>query len=157
MTASATIDPEEDEEDDDDEPINLVAPKGKSKGKSVPASAFALLGDEDEDDVEEEEPEEEDEQSDEEDQDWGLRVAEVMSVDPHPKADKLKVCRVDGGPAGIVTVVTNAMEVQEDMLVVLAVGVVDFLLLSNYYFSCTFLLNYTRSLLDYKCIFDVVL
>ena len=49
-------------------------------------------------------------------------VAEVLSVAPHPKADRLRVCQVDAGATGMVKVVTNAAEVEEGMLVVLAVS-----------------------------------
>lgn len=48
-------------------------------------------------------------------------VAEVMSVAPHPKADRLRVCQVDAGGAATVKVVTNAANVEEGMKVVFAV------------------------------------
>ena len=48
-------------------------------------------------------------------------VAEVMSVAPHPKADRLRVCQVDAGGAATVKVVTNAVNVEEGMKVVFAV------------------------------------
>jgi translation initiation factor 5B len=124
--------PASDEEDDEEEaPVNLVASKkGGKKKKGGAASAFALLmADEDEDaaleeedDVEEEVEEEEEPEEEEENSSSGksLVIAEVMSVSPHPKADRLRVCQIDAGSMGTVPVVTNAVEVVEGMLVVLA-------------------------------------
>ena len=52
----------------------------------------------------------------------GLVVAEVLSVDPHPKADRLRVCTLDAGGSSPVKVVTNAPNVEEGMKVVFAVS-----------------------------------
>lgn len=52
----------------------------------------------------------------------GLVVAEILSVDPHPKADRLRVVTLDAGGSGTVKVVTNAPNVEEGMKVVLAVS-----------------------------------
>lgn len=49
-------------------------------------------------------------------------IAEVVSVAAHPKADRLRVVQVDAGGAAPVTVVTNALEVEEGMKVVFAVS-----------------------------------
>ena len=49
-------------------------------------------------------------------------VAEVLSVAPHPKADRLRVCQVDAGGAASLKVVTNAASVEEGMKVVFAVS-----------------------------------
>lgn len=51
-----------------------------------------------------------------------MRVAEVVSVAPHPKADRLRVCQVDAGGVSTVKVVTNAQNVEEGMKVVFAVS-----------------------------------
>ena len=51
-----------------------------------------------------------------------MRVAEVLSVSPHPKADRLRVCQVDAGGVGTAKVVTNAANVEEGMKVVFAVS-----------------------------------
>ncbi len=50
----------------------------------------------------------------------GVVVAEVVEVNPHPKADKLTVCRVDTGRA-VVDVVCGAPNVQAGMKAALAV------------------------------------
>lgn len=47
-------------------------------------------------------------------------VAEVISVKPHPKADRLSVCSVDYGH-DVAQVVTNAANVAEGMKVIFAV------------------------------------
>lgn len=47
-------------------------------------------------------------------------IAEVLSVKPHPKADRLKVVDVDWG-TDMSVVVTNAANVEEGMKVVFAV------------------------------------
>ncbi len=49
-------------------------------------------------------------------------VAEVLSVDPHPKADRLRVVSLDAGGSARVRVVTNAPNVEEGMKVVFAVS-----------------------------------
>lgn len=51
-----------------------------------------------------------------------LRIAEIVSVAPHPKADRLRVCQVDAGGVSTVKVVTNAQNVEEGMKVVFAVS-----------------------------------
>jgi predicted RNA-binding protein with EMAP domain len=51
-----------------------------------------------------------------------MRIAEVVSVAPHPKADRLRVCQVDAGGVATVKVVTNAQNVEEGMKVVFAVS-----------------------------------
>jgi phenylalanyl-tRNA synthetase beta chain len=51
-----------------------------------------------------------------------MRIAEVVSVAPHPKADRLQVCQVDAGGMAAVKVVTNAQNVEEGMKVVFAVS-----------------------------------
>jgi tRNA-binding EMAP/Myf-like protein len=51
----------------------------------------------------------------------GLLIAEILSVKPHPKADRLKVVDVDFGD-NMAVVVTNAMNVEEGMKVVYAVS-----------------------------------
>ncbi|MGH9578600.1 MAG: YtpR family tRNA-binding protein, partial [Terriglobales bacterium] len=49
----------------------------------------------------------------------GVVVAEVISVDPHPQADKLTVCKVDAG-SGAVQVVCGAPNVRAGMKAALA-------------------------------------
>ena len=51
----------------------------------------------------------------------GVVVAEVCEVAPHPDADKLKVCKVDGGSGDILDIVCGAPNVAAGMLVPLAV------------------------------------
>jgi phenylalanyl-tRNA synthetase beta chain len=51
----------------------------------------------------------------------GVVVAEVCEVAPHPDADKLKVCKVDGGNGDILDIVCGAPNVAAGMLVPLAV------------------------------------
>ena len=123
--------PARDEEEDEEEaPVNLVAlKKGGKKKKSGAASSFALLMAEEDGDItpeaeaEDEEAEEEEELEEEEQSSVSekpLVVAEVLSVEPHPKADRLRVCQIDAGSKGTISVVTNAVEVAEGMLVILA-------------------------------------
>ncbi len=50
----------------------------------------------------------------------GLVVAEVFSVNSHPKSDRLRVCSVDYGH-DVAQVVTNAAEVATGMKVIFAV------------------------------------
>ena len=51
----------------------------------------------------------------------GVVVAEVCEVAPHPDADKLKVCKVNGGNGDILDIVCGAPNVAAGMLVPLAV------------------------------------
>jgi tRNA-binding EMAP/Myf-like protein len=116
LCAAPPADEDEEDDEEDDEPINKVAPKGKSK--PAPSSVFALLNDDDGEAGEESEGGEEEQEPSHE---VGLVVAEVVAVEPHPKADRLRVVRVDAGK-GAVAVVTNAVEVAAGMRVVLAVS-----------------------------------
>ena len=50
----------------------------------------------------------------------GLVIAEVFSVNAHPKSDRLRVCSVDYGH-DVAQVVTNATEVAVGMKVIFAV------------------------------------
>lgn len=50
----------------------------------------------------------------------GVRVAKVLSVEPHPKADRLQVCQVDVGDGSPLTVVCGAPNVREGLLAPLA-------------------------------------
>ena len=47
----------------------------------------------------------------------GVVVAEVRSVEPHPDADKLRVCRVDAGEGGLRQIVCGAPNVEAGMKV----------------------------------------
>ncbi len=51
----------------------------------------------------------------------GVVVGHVMSVAPHPDADKLRVCTVDDGSGGTLNIVCGAPNVRADMKVPLAV------------------------------------
>ncbi len=46
----------------------------------------------------------------------GVRVGRVLSVRPHPDADRLRVCEVDAGPGDKLTIVCGAPNVAEGML-----------------------------------------
>jgi translation initiation factor 5B len=130
---------EEAQDADEDAHVNSVASSepSKKKNKSKAArtesgSVFALLmgegGEEMEADVEEAMSDEEaggesvmNGARDEGTAPAGLVVAEVLRVSPHPKADRLRVCLVDAGTLlGQITVVTNATEVKEGQVVILA-------------------------------------
>ncbi|HEY8487923.1 MAG TPA: phenylalanine--tRNA ligase subunit beta [Thermaerobacter sp.] len=50
----------------------------------------------------------------------GVVAARVETVEPHPEAEGLRVCRVDAGPAGRLTVVTGAPNVRPGMAVAMA-------------------------------------
>ena len=50
----------------------------------------------------------------------GVRVAEVMSVEPHPDADKLRVCSVSVGEADPLQIVCGAPNVRAGMKAPLA-------------------------------------
>ncbi|HEY8414250.1 MAG TPA: phenylalanine--tRNA ligase subunit beta, partial [Thermaerobacter sp.] len=51
----------------------------------------------------------------------GVVAGRVVSVEPHPGAERLSVCRVDAGPrAGTVTIVTGAPNVRAGMAVAVA-------------------------------------
>ncbi|GAB4816828.1 hypothetical protein N2152v2_003874 [Parachlorella kessleri] len=99
---------------------------GGSAGRNGSGSLFALLQEDGEGDAEEDE-EEESAPKASGSQLWpwemqapSLVVAEVLSVDPHPKADRLRVCTLDAGGSSPVKVVTNAPNVEEGMKVVFA-------------------------------------
>ena len=47
----------------------------------------------------------------------GIVVARVLSVDKHPDADKLKLCKVDTGEHGVLQIVCGAPNVAADMVV----------------------------------------
>lgn len=49
-------------------------------------------------------------------------VARVLSVEPHPNADKLRVCSLDAGGSAPIRVVTNATEVSAGSAVFVAVS-----------------------------------
>src|SRR5699024_10460102 len=50
----------------------------------------------------------------------GVVVARIKSVDPHPDADRLKVCRVDDGSGATLQIVCGAPNVRAGMLAPLA-------------------------------------
>lgn len=51
----------------------------------------------------------------------GVRVGHVVAVDPHPDADRLRVCRVEAGEAEPLTIVCGAPNVHEGMRAPVAV------------------------------------
>lgn len=51
----------------------------------------------------------------------GVVVALVVSVAPHPSADKLKICQVEGHPAGVLQVVCGAANVRPGLKVPFAI------------------------------------
>ncbi|WP_024327920.1 phenylalanine--tRNA ligase subunit beta [Thioalkalivibrio sp. AKL19] len=51
----------------------------------------------------------------------GVRVGHVLSVEPHPDADRLRVCRVEAGEAEPLTIVCGAPNVHEGMRAPVAV------------------------------------
>lgn len=51
----------------------------------------------------------------------GVRVGHVVSVEPHPDADRLRVCRVEAGEAEPLTIVCGAPNVHEGMRAPVAV------------------------------------
>lgn len=104
---------------DEAEGPSLTKSKTKQKKRSsAPISAFSLLI---EDEGDGEEGEEQDISTDNGRGSPALCVGHIISNKPHPKADHLRVCRVDTGNAhGVVNIVTNAVEVAEGMLVVVA-------------------------------------
>lgn len=52
----------------------------------------------------------------------GVVIGKIVSVEPHPNAERLSVCQVDVGEAQLLTIVTNASVVPEMRLTVAKVG-----------------------------------
>ena len=49
-----------------------------------------------------------------------FKVAKIINVEPHPNADKLKVCEVDIGEQNTVKVVCGALNAKKDLLTIYA-------------------------------------
>lgn len=109
-------------EEEEEEATPMTKPsKSKAKKKGTPAAAFALLAEDDEEGApgSEEEEEEADEPSA---APVVPVVAKVVSIKPHPKADRLRIVKLAAGPAlGDVQVVSNAPDLAKHQLVALAV------------------------------------
>ncbi|GIL53237.1 hypothetical protein Vafri_8897 [Volvox africanus] len=102
--------------EEDVEEAEEVPRKASSSKKAAKKGGFAALGDEEGDEVDQVKLSNEKASVEAAS---GLVVAEVLSVQPHPKADRLKVVDVDWGK-DMSVVVTNAANVEEGMKVVFA-------------------------------------
>lgn len=110
-------------EEEDEEAAPMTKPsKSKAKKKSAPVAAFALLAEDDEEGPSGSEGGSNEEGDEEVAEPVIPVVAKVISIKPHPKADRLRIVKLAAGPAlGDVQVVSNAPGLTKHQLVALAV------------------------------------